>query len=101
MYCHCECRLMEYGLLPQDEAKRALERKQRRGQSLKHGTPSKSSTPSRLSNGSPARKKSTPVSNGKGKDVGTSSKGKNKRVDSESDSDEFVLKTRVKKKLKA
>lgn len=89
---------MAYGLLPQDEAKRALQRKLRRGHSLKHTTPSKSSTSSsRLSNGSPERKKSTPVF----KDVGASSKGKNKRDDSESDSDEFLPKTRPKKKLKA
>ncbi|KAG0578968.1 hypothetical protein KC19_4G063400 [Ceratodon purpureus] len=95
--------LMEYGLLPQDEAKKALERKQRRGQSVKHGTPSKAaSTPLRLSNGSPAVKKSIPISNGKGKDVGTSSKGKKKREDSESDSDHDLLqKARIKKKLKA
>lgn len=96
---------MEYGLLPHDEAQKAFERKQKlRGQPVKSGAATKTSTPSRATNGSPAVKKSTPVSNGKGKSkaVGSSSKGKKKRDESESDSDEeFLAKSVTKKKLKA
>jgi hypothetical protein len=95
---------MEHGLLPHDEAEKAFERKQKlRGQSVKSGTATKSPTPSRASNGSPAVKKSTPVSNGKGKGkvVGSLSKGKKKRDESESDSDEdFLDKPVTKKKMK-
>lgn len=103
-----EYRLMEYGLLPPDEAQKAFERKQKKTQGSKQGPSSKVSTPSRLSNGSPGVKKSTPVSNGKGVKRSTpvsNAKNKKKRAssDSESDSDDDFLQnvvTKNKKKLK-
>jgi len=83
---------MLYGLLPQDQAKKALERKQRRGQTLKYSTLGNSSTPSQLSN--EALKNLTPILN---------DKGKNKKVDSKSDNDndDILHKIQIKKKLKA
>ncbi|XP_024391890.1 uncharacterized protein [Physcomitrium patens] len=94
--------LMEHGLLLHDEAQKAFERKQKKGQSSKHGTISKFSIPSRLSNGSPGVKKSIPVSNGKSKEGGSSSKGKRKRECFESDSDDdFLAKVAIKKKSKS
>lgn len=94
---------MEYGLLPQEEAKKALECKQRQGQSLKHSTLKRTpSTPLQLSDGYPGIKKSTIIFNGRGKDVETSLKGKKKRNNSESYSDyDFLRKTWTKKKSKA
>jgi len=95
---------MEYGLLPSDEAKKAFERKQKRTQASKQGGPSsKISTPSRLSNGSPGVKKSTPVSNGKGNKVVASANAKAKKKrpsDSESDSDDDFLQNVVTKNKK-
>jgi len=78
---------MEYGLLPLDQAKKALERKQRRGQTLKYGTLGRSSIPSQLSNR--VLKNLTPIFN---------DKGKNK---SDNDNDNFPYKLQIKKKLKA
>lgn len=92
---------MEHGLLSHAEAQKAFERKQKRGQSSKHGTISKPSTPSRVSNGSSGVKKTTPVSNGKSREAGSSMKGKKKRDDSDSDNDDdFLVKVATKKKLK-
>lgn len=93
--------MMEYGLLPADEAQAAFDRKQKRAQASKGpggktSTPSKASTPSRLSNGSPGVKKSTPVSNGKSKVTGS---GRKKRASSsEGDSDDDFLQNLVPKK---
>ena len=93
---------MEYGLLPPDEAQQAFERKQKRGQSLRSAPAVKSSTPSRATNGSPAVKKATPVSNGKGKVAGNSLKGKKKRDELESDSDDdFLVSTKKKPKAES
>lgn len=89
---------MEYGLLPYDEAKKAFERKQRRGPQPKNGTPVKSSsTPLKISNGSVAVRKLS-NSNGKGKEV-TTTKGKKKRE--ENDSDDDFLQPPARKKLKS
>ena len=82
---------MKNRLFSQDKAKKALESKQKQGQSFKHGTPSKtSSIPLRLSNAPLGVKKSIHFLNNKGKDVETSSKGK-KRNNFESDNDHDCL----------
>jgi hypothetical protein len=102
VYCLCspphresQCRMMEHGLLPLAEAKEVLERKQKRAQYQKNGTPVKSSTPLRHSNGSVEKRAMT--SNGKSK-TAVPPKGKKKRDESDSD-DDFIRP--VKKKLKA
>lgn len=87
--------MMEHGLLPLAEAKEVLERKQKRAQYQKNGTPVKSSTPLRHSNGSVEKRAMT--SNGKSK-TAVPPKGKKKRDESDSD-DDFIRP--VKKKLKA
>lgn len=70
--------MMEHGLLPYDEARKAFERKQKKVQTSKHGCTSKS------------------------KEGGSSSKGKRKKESSESDSDDdFLAKIAIKKKLKS
>jgi hypothetical protein len=86
--------MMEHGLLEAGHAKKALERKQRRQQNDKNGTPVKS-LPSRDYSSKPVNKSS--VGNGKSKVV-AEPKGKRKREYS-SDDDDFIAKP-VKRKLK-
>jgi hypothetical protein len=80
--------MMEHGLLAFAEAKKVLERKQRRAQYQKNGTPSKSSsTPVRHSNGFIEKKAMT--HNGKLKAAEPSPKGQRKRFQSDSN-DGFI-----------
>ncbi|KAH9550234.1 hypothetical protein CY35_10G061600 [Sphagnum magellanicum] len=80
--------MMEHGLLAFAEAKKVLERKQRRAQYQKNGTPSKSSsTPVRHSNGFIEKKAMT--HNGKLKAAEPSPKGQRKRDQSDSN-DGFI-----------
>ncbi|CAM6092345.1 unnamed protein product [Calypogeia fissa] len=99
--------MMEHGLLEATDAKKALERKQRRVQNEKNGTPIKS-TSSRDVSSKPGNKSvsgnkqsgsgnKSAVANGKSKIV-AEQKGKRKREYS-SDDDDFIVKP-VKRKLK-
>ncbi|BFG17646.1 hypothetical protein CerSpe_039200 [Prunus speciosa] len=101
--------LMECGLLSKEEAKRVFEKKQKRSQQQKLGSPMKAVASVKKSTQSVTVKKpSTPVpSNQKkstvSKDASTlSKKRKNEDKSSESDSDDdFALSTRLKKKRQA
>lgn len=100
---------MECGLLSKEEAKRVFEKKQKRSQQQKLGSPMKAVASVKKSTQSVTVKKpSTPVpSNQKkstvSKDASTQSKKrKNEDRSSESDSDDdFALSTRLKKKRQA
>lgn len=90
----CDCRLMEYGLLPKDEAKRVFERKQRKTQQQKLSSPMKTVVTVKKNAGTVSieKKSSTkPISTQKKKtpDSKPASKQSNKRKKDDSSEDDY------------
>ncbi|KAG6541590.1 hypothetical protein Mapa_016983 [Marchantia paleacea] len=88
--------MMEHGLLSPERAKKAFEKKQKRGQSS-FGTPVKNSTPSRDTSSKVAAK--TSISNGKASASKVSEQKGRRKWESDSD-DDLLIARPLKRKLK-